>query len=151
MEYRRAGDREAGKQYVYDVMDRLTTIVRADGILQEGNVYDERGWLVQRRDGTGNEASIQYDFGGSDRCGRLPRDLYLRHGERLCRMRDRNGTEIIYTYNVYGNPLERRANASTADISELSERYEYMAESLLKSAISRSGTGKIYVSCRGSV
>ena len=39
------------------------------------------------------------------------------------------------------NSLERRAKTPTADVSEFSERYEYTAEGLLKSAISRSGTG----------
>ena len=69
---------------------------------------------------------------------------------RLCRMRDRNGTETLYTYNMYGNLLERRAKAPTADISEPSECYEYTAEGLLKSAISRSGTGDAAIGMRYS-
>ena len=79
------------------------------------------------------------------------RETYAYDAEnRLCRKRDRNGTETMYTYNMYGNPLERRAKAPTADVSELSERYEYTAEGLLKSAISQSGTGDAVIGMRYS-
>lgn len=56
--------------------------------------------------------------------------------ECLCRKTDRNGAETRYTYNLYGNLLERRAKSPT-DATELSERYEYTAEGLLKSAIAQ--------------
>ena len=56
--------------------------------------------------------------------------------ERLCSKTDRNGIETRYTYNIYGNLMERKAkNPATGE--ELSENYGYTPEGLLKSAIAQ--------------
>ncbi|MCH5345239.1 MAG: RHS repeat protein [Acetatifactor sp.] len=225
-EYHMAGDLGAGTQYTYDVMGRIVTTILADGTVQETNIYDDEGQLVQVLDGAGNGASFRYDFGGRrteirttgqavqqyeydargnitgvldgnsnrteyilDKWGRITeiraadgsqeyyaydyagnltsstdgegntttyeynginqlasmtdpegsQEIYAYDEEgRLCRMTDRNGTETTYTYNIYGNPLRRRAKAAGAATEELSERYKYTPEGLLKSAISMS-------------
>ena len=48
--------------------------------------------------------------------------------DQICRKVDRNGIQTQFTYNMYGDPLTRTAG-------ELSEKYEYTPEGLLKSAI----------------
>ena len=120
-------------QYILDEWGRIVEVKRADGV-GEFYRYDYAGNLTQSVDGNGNATLYEYN-----RVGKLSRmtdpmgyseEYHYDLGNRLCRMRDRNGTEISYTYNLYGNLLGRKAE-------DLSESFEYTAEGLLKSAISR--------------
>jgi YD repeat-containing protein len=58
--------------------------------------------------------------------------------ERLCKKKDRNGIETTYTYNLYGNLLERRSKHPT-DTTDLSERYVYTKESFISKGCDRKG------------
>ena len=139
--------------YVLDKWGRITEIQQADGS-REYYGYDFAGNMIRSTDGEGHSVSYEYNTANllaavTDAEGF--RETYAYDAEnRLCRKRDRNGTETMYTYNMYVNPLECRAKAPMADISELSEHYEYTAEGLLKSAISRSGTGDAVIGMRYS-
>lgn len=120
-------------QYVLDEWGRIVEVRRADGV-GEFYRYDHAGNLTRSVDGSGNATLYEYN-----RAGKLSRmtdpmghseEYHYDLGNRLCRTRDRNGTETSYTYNLYGNLLGRKAG-------DLSESFEYTAEGLLKSAISR--------------
>ena len=63
-EYDRAGDNGSGVQYTYDAQGRILTVIRADGSIQESNVYDSEGQLIATTDGTGAGADFHYDLGG---------------------------------------------------------------------------------------
>ena len=63
-EYDRAGENGAGVQYTYDAQGRILTVIRADGSIQESNVYDSEGQLIATTDGTGAGADFHYDLGG---------------------------------------------------------------------------------------
>lgn len=63
-EYGCAGDKGTGMQYTYDAQGNVLTVIGADGILQEQNVYDADGVLIRTMDGTGGGAGFSYDLGG---------------------------------------------------------------------------------------
>ena len=51
-------------QYTYDALGNILTVIRADGSIQESNVYDSDGQLIATTDGTGAGAHFHYDLGG---------------------------------------------------------------------------------------
>ena len=118
--------------YALDAWGRIVEIRKADGS-SEYYRYDCAGNIVQSTDGEGN--ATVYEYNGINRLASVTdpmggQETYAYDAEeRLCKKTDRNGTETRYTYNIYGNLLTRTAG-------ELSERYEYTPEGLLKSAIS---------------
>lgn len=127
-------------EYVLDKWGRITEIKQADGT-HEYYTYDYAGNITSTTDGEGN--STTYEYNGINRLAVMTdpegnRETYAYDaGERLCHRTDRNGAETIYKYNIYGNLLERRAKGVHGGQEELSESYEYTAEGLLKSAISK--------------
>ena len=118
--------------YALDAWGRIVEIRKADGS-SEYYRYDCAGNIVQSTDGEGN--ATVYEYNGINRLASVTdpmggQETYAYDAEeRLCKKTDRNGTETRYTYNMYGNLLTKTAG-------ELSERYEYTPEGLLKSAIS---------------
>lgn len=120
-------------EYVLDKWGRIVEIKQADGT-SEYYGYDYAGNLIKSTDGVGNTTEYEYNGAGqmtavTDPEGEKERYAYDEEG-RLCRKTGRNGAETFYTYNIYGNPLFKKAG-------NLSERYEYTPEGLLKSAISQ--------------
>ncbi len=58
------GKEGEGVGFTYDEEGRVLTVIAPDGTLQETNVYDEAGQLLQTLDGEGNGVSYTYDLGG---------------------------------------------------------------------------------------
>ena len=118
--------------YALDAWGRIVEIRKVDGS-SEYYRYDCAGNIVQSTDGEGNATT--YEYNGINQLASVTdpmggQETYAYDAEeRLCKKTDRNGTETRYTYNMYGNLLTKTAG-------ELSERYEYTPEGLLKSAIS---------------
>ncbi|MEE1255056.1 MAG: DUF6531 domain-containing protein, partial [Lachnospiraceae bacterium] len=85
-EYDRAGDNGSGVQYTYDAQGRIMTVIRADGSIQESNVYDSDGQLIATTDGTGAGANFHYDLGG-----------------RRTRIETKGNASQQYEYDALGN------------------------------------------------
>ena len=95
--------------------------------------------MIRSTDGEGNTTTYEYSNINqlavlTDPTGE--QEIYHYDAqERLCKVTDRNGTQTRYAYNIYDNLTERTAKKT--DGTELSDRYEYTAEGLLKSAIAQ--------------
>lgn len=85
-QYEADKDDGAGYQYVYDLYDRITTIVGPDGQVIQTNTYDADGRLLQQLDGVGSGAEFKYDLAGNQ-----------------IRIRTIGGTEQIFQYDAQGN------------------------------------------------
>ena len=85
-QYEADKDNGAGYQYVYDLYDRITTIVGPDGQVIQTNTYDADGRLLQQLDSVGSGAEFKYDLAGNQ-----------------TRIRTIGGTEQIFQYDAQGN------------------------------------------------
>ena len=125
-------------EYILDKWGRIVEIRQADES-SEFYGYDYAGNVIRSTDGEGNTTTYEYSNINqlavlTDPTGE--QEIYHYDAqERLCKVTDRNGTQTRYAYNIYDNLTERTAKKT--DGTELSDRYEYTAEGLLKSAIAQ--------------
>ncbi len=125
-------------EYILDKWGRIVEIRQADES-SEFYGYDYAGNVIRSTDGEGNTTTYEYSNINqltvlTDPTGE--QEIYHYDAqERLCKVTDRNGTQTRYAYNIYDNLTERTARKT--DGTELSDRYEYTAEGLLKSAIAQ--------------
>ena len=125
-------------EYILDKWGRIVEIRQADES-SEFYSYDYAGNVICSTDGEGNTTTYEYSNINqltvlTDPTGEQETYHYDAQ-ERLCKRTDRNGTQTRYAYNIYDNLTERTARKT--DGTELSDRYEYTAEGLLKSAIAQ--------------
>jgi YD repeat-containing protein len=125
-------------EYILDKWGRIVEIRQADES-SEFYSYDYAGNVICSTDGEGNTTTYEYSNINqltvlTDPTGEQETYHYDAQ-ERLCKRTDRNGTQTRYAYNIYDNLTERIAKKT--DGTELSDRYEYTAEGLLKSAIAQ--------------
>ncbi len=125
-------------KYILDKWGRIVEIRQADES-SEFYSYDYAGNVICSTDGEGNTTTYEYSNINqltvlTDPTGEQETYHYDAQ-ERLCKVTDRNGTQTRYAYNIYDNLTERTAKKT--DGTELSDRYEYTAEGLLKSAIAQ--------------
>lgn len=125
-------------EYILDKWGRIVEIRQADES-SEFYGYDYAGNVIRSTDGEGNTTTYEYSNINqlavlTDPTGEQETYHYDAQ-ERLCKVTDRNGTQTRYTYNIYDNLTERTAKKT--DGTELSDRYEYTTEGLLKSAIAQ--------------
>ncbi len=125
-------------EYILDKWGRIVEIRQADES-SEFYGYDYAGNVIRSTDGKGNTTTYEYSNINqltvlTDPTGEQETYHYDAQ-ERLCKRTDRNGTQTRYAYNIYDNLTERTAKKT--DGTELSDRYEYTAEGLLKSAIAQ--------------
>ena len=125
-------------EYILDKWGRIVEIRQADES-SEFYGYDYAGNVIRSTDGEGNTTTYEYSNINqltvlTDPTGE--QEIYHYDAqERLCKVTDRNGTQTRYAYNIYDNLTERTAKKT--DGTELSDRYEYTTEGLLKSAIAQ--------------
>ena len=125
-------------EYILDKWGRIVEIRQADES-SEFYSYDYAGNVICSTDGEGNTTTYEYSNINqltvlTDPTGEQETYHYDAQ-ERLCKRTDRNGTQTRYAYNIYDNLTERTAKKT--DGTELSDRYEYTTEGLLKSAIAQ--------------
>lgn len=97
--------------YTYDLCNRVLTVTTPDGTVASTKEYDGNGNVVSDMDAKGLELK------GKDGAGYS--EVYKYENNRLVSVTDREGNEVTYTYNEYGE------TASVTDALGNETTYEY--------------------------